>query len=212
MRSVLKRSCLCASFLAAALGASALGLGSPLEPIQSGNEKKVAPGPQAGAAQPMKIAFIDIEDVINGYKKTKEAKKKLQDEYRDKKTKFEEDMKKINEDADELQLLSSESAEYRKKRRDLRLRALTNDFDIKLTDTLADEDLGKLYKQVYGDIQVALGALCKEEGYSAVLQVSRREILASGEKAVTGTIATRSVVWFDPAHDLTDRVVAKLNQ
>ncbi|MBI1853473.1 MAG: OmpH family outer membrane protein [Planctomycetes bacterium] len=205
--------------LAAIVGGTALLVGLAIVigqvAVAQADDTKKPPTPSTPKTAPSlagKVVFVDIEDAINGYKKTKELKDKLQKEYSDKKKEYEEAVKKIAEDADELQLLSAQSKEYKAKQRDLRLRALTNEMDKKIVEEGTDEGLGSLYKEVYGTIRTTLATMAQAEGWAAVLVVNRKDLQASGEKGVTAAIAARTAIWFDPATDVTDRLLEKLNQ
>jgi Skp family chaperone for outer membrane proteins len=195
----------------AAAAALALVLGG-IAVVRADDTKKPAAPTKPTASLAGKIVFVDVEDAINGCKRTKELKEKLQKEYADKKKQCQDEMKQINDDADELQLLSQQSAEFKTKQRQLRIRALTNDIDSKANDANTDDSLGALYKEVYDKIRAELAKMGQEEGWAAVLVVNRKELQASGEKAVTAAIGGRTVMWFDPTLDVTDRLLERLNK
>ncbi|MBF0537613.1 MAG: OmpH family outer membrane protein [Nitrospirae bacterium] len=142
-----------------------------------------------------KIAFVDVQKVLNESEPGKKAKASLETFVKSHQGKIDEKEKTVEKLKDELEKKGTALSEDAKKKKQDELQAMMRDLKRMAAD--AQEDIRKkeseITKDVFKDIRDVISTVGKDEGYSAILDSN--VLLYSNEGA-----------------DVTEKVVKKYNE
>jgi len=146
---------------------------------------------ETGGAQ--KIGWVDLEKVFKAYKKTEPALAEVEKEIDEKENELKELVEEINRMEGQLSLMgesarAEKSAELREKKRQANLLREQSEMELSRKLVLVK---GKLL----ADILEVVEEIGKSEGYTYILRGEVPEL----------------VIYKDPALDITDRVIEKVN-
>jgi len=168
---------------------------------------------QDDSAPTAPIAFVDLNQALNGCEKVRARKEDLKRSYA---PQFEE-FKRIKDDLErrqrELEALDPSTRAYHEARRDLAASALKFEEDQKYFLRETEREGDRILLDTYRDIRTAIAEIAKSRGLAAVLSVDE-EGGAQGEEPAQSLqrIRRRSVHFYDSSLDLTAEVVRLLNR
>ena len=161
---------------------------------------------------PTAIGFVDVDEVMKNYAKTKELQTKIRGD-RDKELKeLEERSQKLSKQKDELDLLTKGTAAYQKADMDIRKEAFSIKLEEERINKDADEKVWRAYRDIYHDINNTIGEIAKKRGLAAVFMKSSSEIEGKSEPEIIQKILLRQVLWNDESLDVTKDLVEALNK
>ncbi|KJU85460.1 outer membrane chaperone Skp [Candidatus Magnetobacterium bavaricum] len=148
---------------------------------------------QSGGGQ--KLAFVDVQKVLSDSEPGKKAKASLETFVKSHQGKIDEKEKAIEKLKGEIENKGTALSEDAKKKKQDELQSMMRDLKRMASD--AQEDIRKkeseITKDVFKDIKDIIGAVGKEEGYSAIMD--NNVLLYSGDGV-----------------DVTEKVIKKYNE
>jgi Skp family chaperone for outer membrane proteins len=170
--------------------------------------------PQATAA-PTRVALVDLERLMAGLNELKD-RNKTADAAREG---YFQELKKIQEELKtmEINLKDNIPREATQERMNMRADILEKrqllEFRTKRYDTLWDQQLGVIIRDLYTKTTRQIDAFAKREGFDLVLLDDRAIKLPeeAGMKDVNGLILNKRVLFASDALDITDRLVQVMN-
>lgn len=195
-----------AGFLAGLAIAAAFAAGS----FSRGAGTSALAAPPAPA--PTAVGFVDVDEVMKGYAKTKDLQAKIRGD-RDAELKgLEARSQKLQQQKDELELLTRGTAAWQKADMDIRKEAFAIKLEEERINKDADEKVWRAYRDIYHDINSAIGEIAKKKGLAAVFMRSTAEIEGKSEPEIIQKILLRQVLWSDDSLDVTKDLVEALNK
>jgi len=170
----------------------------------------VAQGPAAPANT--RLAVCDIVLVFNNYQKSKD----LTAELNESRSKLQAEKKQREEAIERLRLqleaLTVGQPEYEKRLGEMQKMVLELKVWEQYEETLLMRRHHRLTEEMYEELLTALGEVAHEQGYSVVLYTNRNRIESQNSAELARAIESRKVLYNDPSLDITDAVLARLNQ
>jgi outer membrane protein len=141
-------------------------------------------------AQEMKVGFVNVAKVFDGYVKTQASDSALEKEGKQKEAELEGRMNELRKLRENLELLGDEARES--KTREIEQKA--DDLQRFRANTARDlrRERDKIAKDLLDEIQVALDEFAKANSYTLILD-------------------SRALLYAENAHDITDQVLKVLN-
>jgi outer membrane protein len=174
------------------------------------SSQKAAPQP-VQTLTPAVIGCIDMDAVFKGYEKVDFIRKSIEAEANIKKAELTKIMGEAQQVAKEMESLTPGSPDF--KNHDAKLARLKADLDS--ARELAQRDFAMRESEalatVYKEIQAMVEAVAKHNRMNYVVRVSN-EPISAGDPNATIAAMSRSVVFSDPAGDITQMVIKLLNR
>lgn len=200
----MKRLAICAALFAGASGAL---LWSPLAEGQNGRPAARAPR----EAPPLKIAVIDVGVILGEYKKTEDLREELvsiDKSVGDKTKQLAEQGKELEKKLAKLEQGTPEYLELEQK-----VQKAASDFNV--FRVMQQKDLkhraAEVQVEVYHDVALAAKKFAEKNDYTLVLQINREIALGRQHRDMNAVLA-QPIVRHSPADDITDPILAYLNQ
>jgi Skp family chaperone for outer membrane proteins len=172
----------------------------------------VAPPPVASASLALKIGVVNLQSVIDGYKKTKDVEKEIQRQ----KQQEEESIAKIDEELsklrDQLEALTPGSELYRQTSEKIAMATAARKYK---TDNLYQsirEHLNKQFAGLYNEIRSAIDRYAKENGYSFIFKAESLPNASSEAGDISSQITFRTVLYSPKEADITNDIISLLNK
>jgi len=164
-----------------------------------------------GQTTPLKIGFVDLDRVLEDYKKKQEGEAKLRSDYEEDLKKLRERRAKIEETIQEIQILEVGSTE-----RDLReLETQMDIHRIKLEQDRLEKRYQKNHtaklRELYLEIVKKVEEYGRANGYTAIL-ARRGDLKPEDRRELLTLIISQSVLYHDPSLDVTQEVLKLLNK
>ena len=147
-------------------------------------------GPMPALADETKIAYVDLGRAFDGYDKTKQLDKQLEEKSSAKSAEREHIVGEIRKMKDELELMSEKGREDRQGAIDDKIHSL-QEFDRTTREALKTER-DEMVKTILKEIEAVVQTYAQQHSYAFVL--SDRAILYAGKSS-----------------DITDQIIATLN-
>ena len=144
---------------------------------------------QAGAAE-LKIGYVNLAKVFDGYQRTKVSDAALEKQGKEKEAELEARMNELKKLRQSLELLNDQARESKTKDIEEKADELQRFRNSSARDLSRERD--KIAKNILKEIQDGIDAYAKANGFSIVLD-------------------SRSLLYGQPAYDITDEVLAALN-
>ncbi|MCI0341516.1 MAG: OmpH family outer membrane protein [Planctomycetales bacterium] len=173
-----------------------------------------APGapPQAATGSAPKVGFVNIRGLLADFKKTGE----LDEDIRQRQARAEAKTRDLENQRDEIQKklgLSQPGTElYKDEYKKLVQQEREIEFHKKWTRFDLDNEMARSTIEVYKDALAGIKAVATQEGYGLVLKIEDPQIDSDSVVEVQGRISWRTVLYHDPAHDLTAKVLEHMNR
>lgn len=166
----------------------------------------------AAQAQELKVGYVNVKAVLRDYDKTLAINETLRADQ----DKAEKDMQALRSELrdidDELQIMVPGTARYREKKRERVFKAKEIETHREWTQYELGQQMAKSTIEVYKDLLDAVRNIGEAGGYQLVMKIEEGEIKgADTGLEVNLRINTRTVLYYDDSHDLTDQVLKALN-
>ena len=166
----------------------------------------------ATQAQEFKVGYVNVKAVLRDYDKTLAINETLRGDQ----DKAEKDMQALRSELrdidDELQIMVPGTARYREKKRERVFKAKEIETHREWTQYELGQQMAKSTIEVYKDLLLAVKKIGQAAGYQLVMKIEEGEIKgADTGLEVNLRINTRTVLYYDDSHDLTDQVLKALN-
>ena len=147
-------------------------------------------GSQPVAAEELKVGYVDMAKVFDGYERTKRSDAKLQEEGDRKEAELEGRLKELRKLRESLELLSDEARETKRREIEEKAEELQRFRDRTARDLGHERD--KIAQQILNEIRQGIEAYASANGFSLILD-------------------SRSLLYSQSAYDVTDEVLTMLN-
>jgi Skp family chaperone for outer membrane proteins len=165
-----------------------------------------------------KMAFIDVEAVILNYKKTNEITAALEKRVQAEMEFLRQGRRAIQERYAALELEQFDESDPAsllqrlKREKEIVLAEVDLENRDKSQRQLREREIVEHMKKVYVEVVKEVEIYCSSQGISAAFLVNGRPIEANTRNGVSSEILIKQIVWRDPALDITDQIVRRLNR
>ncbi|MDP6047263.1 MAG: OmpH family outer membrane protein [Phycisphaerae bacterium] len=165
---------------------------------------------QGGAATGA-VAVCNVVEILNNCQKAKDLTAELNKE----RGRIESEVKKRTEAIDnlnkELQLLTVGSAEFEQRFAESQRLVINREAWLKFEQSKAMRKHQKLTREMYVEVQKAVGVVAKSRGFKVVLHQQRGKLRGTNTNEMRAEISQRKVVFSDQSVDITAGVLSSLN-
>jgi len=175
-------------------------------------EVSVAQPAGEGAPAATRVGVCDVVQIFNNYEKSKVLSARLTDQRNQIKAEDDKRRKEIDGLQMELEALKEGSPEHEKRLQ--RLQELTIQLQVwqQFQQSLIMRRHHQLTQELYEEILRTIDAVAKERGFQVVLYAQRTMPTGKDTPELLRMIELRKVVYSAPGLDLTDTVLARLNE
>ena len=157
------------------------------------------------------IAVCNVVEILNNCQKAKDLTAGLNKE----RGRIESEVKKRTEAIDnlnkELKLLTIGSTEFEQRFAENQRLVINREAWLKFEQSKAMRTHQKLTREMYSEVQKAVGAVAKSRGFKVVLYQQRGNLRASTTTEMRTEISQRKVIYSDESIDITTSVLSSLN-
>lgn len=162
--------------------ASALTVGAPA--------RAQAAEPNASPAQAIKIGYVNVAKVFDGYQRTKASDTLLQQQGKQKESEMEGRLNELKKLRQSLELLNEDARDAKEREVEEKAEALRQFRNASARDLRRERD--KIAKGLLDEIQRAIESYAKAGGFTLILD-------------------ERSLLYGQPGYDLTDEILQAMN-
>ena len=184
--------------------AAAVGLALLLNPLWA---QPAAPAKPAGA----QVAVCDVVVVFNEYQRAKDLTVRLNDRRDALKAENDKRGKAIDVLRTELEGLLEGSKDYEQRLNEVQRLTIERAAWLQFQEALIMRDHQRLTREMYEQILRMIQDVARREGFTLVLQRDKESMKSQNTQELIQKIAARKVLYSDDSIDLTDSVLAALN-
>ncbi|MDP6637537.1 MAG: OmpH family outer membrane protein [Phycisphaerae bacterium] len=166
------------------------------------------PGARAGGGP---VAVCNVVEILNNCQKAKDLTAELNKE----RGRIESEANKRTEAIDnlnkELKLLTVGSEEFEQRFAESQRLVINREAWLKFEQSKAMRRHQKLTREMYVEVQKAIGIVAKSRGFKVVLHQHRGKLRAASTTDMRAEISQRQVVYSDDSVDITASVLSSLN-
>jgi Skp family chaperone for outer membrane proteins len=165
-----------------------------------------------------KIAFIDVEEVILNYKKTREITESLEKKVQQEMESLRQGRRAVQERYAALELEQFDESDPKsllerlRREKEIVMEEVNLENRDKSQRALREKDIVEHMKKVYAGILKEDEIYTVAERISAVFLTTKSPVGANSRSGVTSEILLKQVVWRDPSLDITDVIIRRLNR
>lgn len=178
------------------------------------NQSFAQPKPPAATAAASttgtRVAVCDVVKVFGNYQKAKDLEAKMIENRRNLKAEDDKRIKQLESLEQTLKALNPTSPDYISTLNDMTEQTIARETWMKFQGAKETKERIRLTEEMYKEIVKLAGTIAKEQGYQIVL--SADETTAEPNPDIEKLISQRKVLYADPSIDLTDTVMARLNE
>jgi len=160
----------------------------------------------------LKVGFVNVERVIDEYKKTKDIWSQLEKEDEALREVFRQKLAAWRMERANLRNLDPGTLEYARQARDLQLAKTKLEADRNARVLEVRTRLKEHLQQVYREVLQIVEGIARQRGMVAVFQVSDPDQISDLKDNVLANILVRSTVWHRQEADITNEVIDLLNR
>ena len=157
------------------------------------------------------VAVCNVLEILNNCQKAKDLTARLNKE----RGRIEKEVKSRSEAIDnltkELKLLTVGSEEFEQRFAETQRLQINREAWLKFEQTKAMRTHQKLTREMYDEVQKAIGIVAKGRGFKIVFHQQRGKLQAATTAEMRAEILQRQVVYSDEAVDITASVLSSLN-
>ena len=157
------------------------------------------------------IAVCNVPEIINNYQKAKDFNTKLTKEVGEMKKEDDKLAEAIAKLTKELKVLASGSEQYEQRFTERQRLQIDRDAWVKFKQAQVVRRRQKLTREMYDEVQEAVGSVAKRRGFKIVLYQQRGKLRATTTTEMLAEISQRKVVYSDETIDITASVLTSLN-
>ena len=167
---------------------------------------------QPGARQAAgPIAVCNVVEILNNCQKAKDLTAELNKRTKAIGQEDEKRAKAIDNLTNELKLLTVGSDEYEQRFAEKQRLLINREAWLKFEQSKAMRTHQKLSREMYAEVQKAVGIVAKSRGFKIVLHQRRGKLRGNNTAELLSEISRRQVVYSDDAIDITASVLLSLN-
>lgn len=163
-----------------------------------------------GAAD--KFGFMDVRAVFEKYEKTRDREKEINDEYRAGVEEIRAQKLDLEKKRQEIDLFGPNSPERREKEREFALRAFEIQFKEEWLKEQVKDRLRKSTEEIYAEVLARVADFAAKNGLRAIFKIDEDAIDSDSRDELKLKIHTRSVLYHQKGDDVTEPVIAFLNE
>lgn len=176
-------------------------------------ESFAQPARMAVPPTPAKVAVCDLVNVFKNYKKVEKLNTQLQEKERELKAEEDRRVKMVSDLSEEIKALAEGSPEYEKRAEEILRRRFELDGWKKTNETLLLKWHYNATRQMFEEIQAVVKQVATERGYDLVLfREADNYQAANTNELLEEVVARRKVLYSNPSLDITQDVLALVNQ
>ena len=157
------------------------------------------------------VAVCNVVEILNNCQKAKDLTAELNKE----RARIEKEAEKRNTAIktlnDELKLLTAGSKEFEQRFAEKQRLLINREAWLKFEQSKAMRNHQKLTREMYLEVQKAVGVVAKARGYKVVLFQQRGNLRAISAADMRAEISQRKVIYSDEKLDITSAVLSNLN-
>ncbi|MEM7629607.1 MAG: OmpH family outer membrane protein [Planctomycetota bacterium] len=164
-------------------------------------------------AQPTAVAVVDLVQVLEGLSERTDLERNLERELEARRQQIQEINNQMQTVQADLETLGREAPGYREKLRELfELRAV-GEARTQAINQIVSIEKGAVFRELYEKIEAAIAEISARDGYDAVLLNDSTFPIPQNatDIDVERAILSRSVLYAHPSVDITDTLVAYMN-
>jgi len=165
---------------------------------------------QAGAGSGA-VAVCNVVEILNNCQKAKDLTAELNKERGRIEKEVEKRTEAIKSIDKELELLTVGSTEYEQRFAERQRLGINREAWLKFEQTKAMRRHQKLTREMYLEVQKAVGAVARGRGFKVVLHQQRGQLRGANAAEMRAEISQRKVVYSDQTVDITAGVLSSLN-
>jgi Skp family chaperone for outer membrane proteins len=158
------------------------------------------------------VAVIDVVKAFNEFRQTQD----LNDEFEKCRRQVQEELNArdatLETKAEELGAFHPDSADYSKRRRELQRLRIDRETYMRFAEMEVRDLFRDWTRRTYEQICQTAAEVARERGFDMVLAREELEKDLPDAAALKQQIRSRKVIYFDPASDITDQVLDRLNR
>ncbi len=158
---------------------------------------------------PSKIAVLNLAEVFEKDPQFKTQTDQLKTQVKDAETKVNTEREQITSLIGQLKDLTPGTANFRTMEEQIAKRRSDLEFQVKRQQRDFMQYQGRIYQDIYSQIQQEVNALARQQGIDLVLRYSQAPIDLNNPNTVLENI-NRQVVWYGPHRDITATIIRNL--
>jgi Skp family chaperone for outer membrane proteins len=158
------------------------------------------------------VAVIDVVKVFNGYRQTQDLNEEFEKRRRQVQEELDARDATLDTKARELEAFHPDSADYNQRRRELQRLRIDRENYMRFAEMEVRDLFRDWTRRTYDEICQTAADVARERGFEMVLAREELEQDLPDATALKQQIRSRKVIYFDPASDITDQVLDRLNQ
>ncbi len=166
----------------------------------------------SGSSGAAKIGVCDVVQIFNSYDRTKDLNTKQTNKTDALKAEDDMRVKAIEAIRMELDGLKAGSSEYQRRRSDGERLTIERAAWLKFKEAQMLRDYANLSRNMYKEILAAVKQIASEQGYALVLCREPSQLQSESVAELRQEISGRKVLYASGKIDVTDQVLARLNQ
>ncbi len=167
---------------------------------------------QAGPAQPVAVAVVDVEKVFNESDERSNIEATIQGRISQLQQLEQEKRQEINALRGDLEIMDPTSPNYEAKRNELREALIQLRVHLEVAQREIEQEKALQLEAIYRKIIHVVENIAKAEGYDLVLfRDHMPDISNANQQQIAGLIQVRKVLYAADKLDITERVKQKLN-
>lgn len=161
---------------------------------------------------PAKIGFVDMDRIFKEHPKAKEAEARAQRLMEEETNKAKAEVQKLREKASQLEVFQSGTPEYQNARKEIEMQLLQAEFEEKWQKQQIAQNAAKEMGAVYTEVTREAENYARRNGLDAVLMVNSGPVAPRSLDQLGAMMASRPVLYWNGAYDVTAAVLAALNK
>lgn len=159
-----------------------------------------------------RIAFVNVRKLFDQSQRLKDFEESMKKEKADREGELKKLAAQIDENLNMLQGLDKKSKVRRGIEETLTQLKAKYDFLVKAWNDESADRVRNAEREYYNEALEVVAAVAKEKGFAAVLKVELEPLTPEESEKIERRIDARSALYVDPALDITEEVIRRLNE
>jgi Skp family chaperone for outer membrane proteins len=170
------------------------------------------PAPASAPAVPARVAVCDVQEIYANYDRAKDLLTKLNDDRQAAQAENEKRGKAADALQAELTALKPGSPEYENRLNQMERMTIDRKVELQYQEALMLRKHRQMTAQLYSEILAMIGTAAREQGINLVLYRDRDLLETDETMELLAQIRNRKVLYCDSSLDITQTVLARLNE
>ncbi|MDP7035885.1 MAG: OmpH family outer membrane protein [Planctomycetota bacterium] len=167
---------------------------------------------EAPADPGFRVGFVNVKVAFEGFGKTRFQEKQINAWFREQMRQIEEEGDRLKKLAEEIELFAPRSPERQKQEKEYFRKKMMLDFRKKSLQDEVQKRLKTSTEGLYEEVNSGIADYARKHGFTIIFKVDGDSIASDSQSELKLKIHTRGVVYYDPKLDITNAVVAALNE